>query len=118
MLNLTSLQKEIYESGVKDNSFKSDVPVGFCQLMRKVTESYDSWVNRDNNTGEKLAEIMILTLGIAEMLGYDVEREIKKKIDTDDSAGEKLAEIVILSSGIAETLGYDIEREINKKTNQ
>jgi hypothetical protein len=52
------------------------------------------------------------------MLGYDVEREIKKKIDTDDSAGEKLAEIVILSSGIAETLGYDIEREIKKKINQ
>ena len=53
----------------------------FCLLYGEVAEAYEAYRKKKNDLNEELADIAIYLLGLSEMLGFDLEEEIVKKVE-------------------------------------
>lgn len=60
-----------------------DVSREFCLLYGEVAEAFDAWRKTPEKTGEELADVMIYLLGLAEMIGVDLETEVVSKMATN-----------------------------------
>ena len=58
----------------------TDINKEFCLLYGEVSEAYDAWRKKKEDLNEELADIAIYLLGLSEMLGFDLENEIEKKV--------------------------------------
>lgn len=79
-MDLKKLQKEIYQNKVDKGFNTKDVNKEFCLLYGEVGEAYDAYRKGKDDLGEELADIAIYLLGLSEILGKDLEEEIKNKI--------------------------------------
>lgn len=86
MVDLNKLQKRIYENKVKKKFNLTNIPQEFCYLHGEVTESFDAWYKKKDieEIGSELADVAIFTLGLAEMLGIDLETALLKKIEINE----------------------------------
>lgn len=80
MVDLTKLQKKIYENKVAKGFNVTDVNKEFCLIYGEVAEAYEAWRKKKNDLSEELADIAIYLLGLSEILGIDLENEIQKKV--------------------------------------
>ncbi len=48
-----------------------------------MAEAYDAYRKKNNDIGEELADVVIYLLGISEILGIDLEKEILYKINNN-----------------------------------
>lgn len=81
MIDLNKIQKDIIENKKKHGFNTTDVCKEFCLLYGEVGEAYEAYRKKKDDLGEELADSAIYLLGIAEILGYDLEKEIKNKMD-------------------------------------
>ena len=81
MVNLKKLQKEVYQNKVKKGFNTTDLNMEFCLAYGELGEAYDAWLKKQKNLGEELADVAIYLLGISEILGFDLEKEIENKIE-------------------------------------
>lgn len=79
-MDLKKLQKEIYQNKVDKGFNTKDVNKEFCLLYGEVGEAYDAYRKGKDDLGEELADIAIYLLGLSEILGKDLEEEIKNKV--------------------------------------
>ena len=79
-MDLKKLQKEIYQNKVDKGFNTTDVNKEFCLLYGEVGEAYDTYRKGKDDLGEELADIAIYLLGLSEILGKDLEEEIKNKV--------------------------------------
>lgn len=79
-MDLKKLQKEIYKNKVDKGFNTTDVNKEFCLLYGEVGEAYDAYRKGKDDLGEELADITIYLLGLSEILGKDLEEEIKNKV--------------------------------------
>ena len=79
MVDLTKLQKEIYQNKVDKGFNVTDVNKEFCLTYGEVAEAYEAWKKKKEDLGEELADVAIYLLGLSEILGIDLEDEIQKK---------------------------------------
>ena len=79
-MDLKKLQKEIYQNKVDKGFNTTDVNKEFCLLYGEVGEAYDAYRKGKDDLGEELADIVIYLLGLSEILGKDLEEEIKNKV--------------------------------------
>ena len=80
MVDLTKLQKEIYQNKVDKGFNVTDVNKEFCLTYGEVAEAYEAWKKKKEDLGEELADVAIYLLGLSEILGIDLEDEIQKKV--------------------------------------
>lgn len=80
-MNLSKLQKEVFENKIAKGFNTTDVNKEFCLLYGEVSEAYDAFRKKKEDLGEELADIAIYLLGLSEMLGKDLQDEILKKVD-------------------------------------
>ena len=80
MIDLKKWQKEVYENKVKKGFNVTDLKEEFLNLYGEVGEAYSAWLKKKDDLGEELADVAIYVLGIAEILGFDMEKEIEHKI--------------------------------------
>ena len=80
MVDLTKLQKEIYQNKVDKGFNITDVNKEFCLTYGEVAEAYEAWKKKKEDLGEELADVAIYLLGLSEILGIDLEDEIQKKV--------------------------------------
>lgn len=80
MVDLTKLQKEIYQNKVDKGFNVTDVNKEFCLIYGEVAEAYEAWKKKKEDLGEELADVAIYLLGLSEILGIDLEDEIQKKV--------------------------------------
>ena len=80
MVDLTKLQKEIYQNKVDKGFNLTDVNKEFCLTYGEVAEAYEAWKKKKEDLGEELADVAIYLLGLSEILGIDLEDEIQKKV--------------------------------------
>ncbi len=80
MTDLKKLQKEIYQNKVKKGFNVTDVNKEFCYTYGELSEAYEAWRKKKDDLGEELADVAIFLLGLSEILGIDLEDEIKKKV--------------------------------------
>ena len=79
-MDFKKLQKEIYQNKVDKGFNTTDVNKEFCLLYGEVGEAYDAYRKGKDDLGEELADIAIYLLGLSEILGKDLEEEIKNKV--------------------------------------
>ena len=79
-MNLKKVQKEVWENKVNKGFNTTNVELEFCLLYGEVAETFDAYRKKKDDLNEELADIAIYLLGISEMLGYDLEDEIVKKV--------------------------------------
>lgn len=83
MIDLSEIQKKIYQNKIDKGFNLTNIPQEFCYLHGEVSESFDAWLKKKGieEISLELADVAIFTLGLAEMLGIDLETALLKKID-------------------------------------
>ena len=79
-MNLKEVQKDVWQNKVEKGFNITDVNKEFCLLYGEVAEAYEAWRKKKDDLGEELADIAIYLMGLSEMLGFDLEDEIIKKV--------------------------------------
>lgn len=83
-MDLKKTQKDIWQNKINKGFNTTDVNKEFCLLYGEVSEAYDAWKKKKEDLNEELADIAIYLIGLSEMLGFDLESEIQKKVDKNE----------------------------------
>ena len=84
MIDLKQLQGRIYQNKVQKGFNVTDVYREFCYLHGELSEACEAYMQKQDDVGEELADVAIYLLGLAEILGIDLEREVLNKIDKNE----------------------------------
>jgi NTP pyrophosphatase (non-canonical NTP hydrolase) len=84
MVDLLQLQKRIYENKIAKNFNVSDIYMEFCYTHGELSEAFEAYAKKKPNVGEELADVAIYLLGLSEILGIDLEKEILNKIEINE----------------------------------
>ena len=79
-MEMKKIQKEIWLNKINKGFNTTDVNKEFCLLYGEVGEAYEAYRKKKDDLGEELADIAIYLMGLSEMLNFDLEDEIEKKI--------------------------------------
>ena len=79
-MNLKQIQKEVWQNKLNKGFNTTNVEKEFCFLQGAVAEAFDAYRKKKDDLNEELADIAIYLLGLSEMLGFDLEDEILKKV--------------------------------------
>lgn len=77
--DMKEMQKSIWQNKIDKGFNTTNVEKEFCLLYGEVSEAYDAYRKKKDDLGSELADIAIYLMGLSEMLGFDLEDEIKKK---------------------------------------
>ena len=78
---MKQFQKDVYQNKLDHGFNVTDVPLEFCLLYEEVGEAFEAWKKIRDSVGEELADVAIYLMGIAEILGVDLEDEIRRKME-------------------------------------
>ncbi len=84
MIDLKNLQKRVYKNKVKKGFNVTDIPLEFSLLHEEVSEAFRAYRKKLSDLPEELADIAIYLLGISEILGIDLQKEIVRKIKINE----------------------------------
>lgn len=84
-MDIKKTQKEIIQNKINHGFNITDIAKEFCLLYGEVGEAYEAYRKKKKDLGAELADVAIYLLGISELLGFDLEKEItnKMKINKD-----------------------------------
>ncbi|WEG12344.1 MazG-like family protein [Pullulanibacillus sp. KACC 23026] len=81
MENLKPIQKQIYENKIEKGFNVTNVELEFCLTQGELAEAFEAYRKKLPSLGEELADVAIYLYGLAEILGYDLDSEIKRKVE-------------------------------------
>lgn len=81
MVDMKKLQQQVYQNKVDHDFNTSNVEFEFCLAYGEMAEAYQAYLKHKPDLGEELADVAIYLLGISEILGIDLEREILQKME-------------------------------------
>ncbi len=82
MVDLKKLQEEVMRNKLEKGFNTTDVAVEFCRAYEELSEAYNKHAKGDaKGTAEEFADVMVFLLGMSEILGFDLEKEIIRKIE-------------------------------------
>ena len=80
MSHIKSLQKKVIYNKVAKGFNTTDIPLEFMLLTEEIAESFEAWRKKKPYLGEELADVMIYLMGLAEILGFDLDKEVAAKM--------------------------------------
>ncbi len=80
-VDLQKLQKEVYQNKIDKGFNTTDVAIEFCRAHEELSEAYKKYSLQEEGVAEELADVAIFLLGMAEILGENLEQEIVDKIE-------------------------------------
>ena len=80
VMDLKEMQKEIWQNKINKGFNTTNVEKEFCLLYGEVGEAFNAYNKKKDDLNEELADIAIYLIGLSEMLGFDLEDEIVKKM--------------------------------------
>ena len=83
-MNLKQVQKEVWQNKLNKGFNTTNVEKEFCLLYGEVAEAFDTYKKKKEDLNEELADIAIYLLGLSEMLGFDLEEEIMRKVSKNE----------------------------------
>lgn len=83
-MNLKQLQKDVWKNKINKGFNTTNVEKEFCLLYGEVAEAFDAYRKKKDDLNEELADIAIYLMGLSEMLGFDLEDEIMKKVSKNE----------------------------------
>lgn len=81
-MDIKKTQEEIIANKIKHGFNTTDMYYEFCLLNGEVAEAVDAYNKKKpkEELGSELADVAIYLLGISELLGFNLEDEITKKM--------------------------------------
>jgi hypothetical protein len=61
------------------------VPLEFCLLSGELAEAFDAWRKGRQDVAEELADAAIFLLGLAEMIGADLQEAVEAKLAANEA---------------------------------
>lgn len=81
MIELKTLQREVYDNKVAHGFNVTSMDTEFCLLYGEAAEAHHAyWFESREAFAEELADVAIYLLGMAEIAGVDLEAALVKKI--------------------------------------
>ena len=80
MINLKELQKEVMRNKIEKGFNITDVALEFCRAHQELSEAFSKFSKNHSGVAEEFADVAIFLLGISEILGFDLEKELVRKI--------------------------------------
>jgi len=80
MDEFTNIQKLIFDNKTKKGFNTTNVELEFCFTNGELAEAFEAYRKKLPSVGGELADVVIYLYGIAEILGYDLNEEILKKV--------------------------------------
>ncbi|MCX6754315.1 MAG: hypothetical protein NTU81_00595 [Candidatus Nomurabacteria bacterium] len=81
MVNLKELQKEVLRNKLQKGFNTTDVALEFCRAHEELSEAFSKFNKNQDGVAEEFADVAIFLLGMCEILGYDLEKELVEKIE-------------------------------------
>ena len=84
MVDLQQLQKRVYQNKIKQGFNVTDIYMEFCYTYGELSEACEAYLKKKDDLGEELADVIVYLLGLAEILGINLEKEILNKIEKNE----------------------------------
>lgn len=81
MIDLKELQKEVMRNKIEKGFNTTDVALEFCRAHEELSEAFSKFNKNEEGVAEEFADVAVFLLGICEILGYDLEKELVRKIE-------------------------------------
>lgn len=81
MVDLKELQIEVMRNKVEKGFNTSDVAMEFCRAYEELSEAFSKFNKNQDGVAEEFADVAIFILGMCEILGYDLEKELLRKME-------------------------------------
>lgn len=81
MVDLKELQKEIMRNKVEKGFNTRDMSFEFCRAYEELSEAFNKYNKGQDGVAEEFADVAIFLLGMCETLGYDLEKELVRKVE-------------------------------------
>jgi NTP pyrophosphatase (non-canonical NTP hydrolase) len=88
---IQELQKRAWQNKIAKGFNTTNVDREFNYTYAELAEAYDAYRKQKRSVGEELADTAIFLLGLSEMLGVDLEKEILAKMTTNEKRTYKKA---------------------------
>lgn len=80
-VDLRELQKEVYQNKLDKGFNTTNIAQEFCRAHEELSEAFKKHHRNQDGVAEELADVAIFLLGMAEILDFDLEKEILEKIE-------------------------------------
>ena len=90
MVDLNKLQKEIMRNKIEKGFNTTDVALEFCRAHEELSEAFSKFNKGQDGVAEEFADVAIFLLGMSEILGYDLEKELVAKIEKNKNRKYKV----------------------------
>lgn len=80
MIDLKQLQKEVMQNKIEKGFNTTDVFREFCRAYEELSEAFSKYDKGQPGVAEEIADVTIYLLGLCEILGFDLEKEVITKI--------------------------------------
>lgn len=84
MIDLEQLQKKVYANKVAKGFNVTDIFMEFCYTYGELSEACEAYLKKKDDIGEELADVVLYLLGLAEILGINLEKEILDKFKKNE----------------------------------
>jgi len=81
MIDLKKLQKEVMQNKLEKGFNTTDIALEFCRAHEELSEAFSKYSKRQPGVAEEFADVVIFVLGMCETLGFDLEKELLRKIE-------------------------------------
>lgn len=81
MVDLKELQKEVMRNKIEKGFNTTDVALEFCRAHEELSEAFSKFNKNQDGVAEEFADVAVFLLGMCEILGYDLEKELVRKIE-------------------------------------
>lgn len=83
MIDLKQLQKKVMQNKIDKGFNTTDVALEFCRAHEELSEAFSKFSKNQDGVAEEFADVAIFLLGMCEILGYDLENELVRKIEVN-----------------------------------
>ena len=98
-MELREMQKQVWENKIRHGFDTTNVDREFCLLYGEVGEAYEAYIKKHDNLGEELADVAIYLMGLAGMVGLDLESEVAKKMEINSKREYVMVNGVLVKKG-------------------
>lgn len=81
MVDLKQLQKEVMRNKLEKGFNTNDIAQEFCRAYEELSEAFSKYHKGQLGVAEEFADVTIFILGMCEQMGFDLEKELVRKID-------------------------------------
>lgn len=81
MVDLKNLQEQVLKNKIEKGFNTTDIAREFCRAHEELSEAYSKYEKDQDGVAEEFADVAIFLLGMAEILGFDLEKEIVAKVE-------------------------------------